>query len=86
MPALLPGSHVDIRPARDLNRFIGQTGKFVVLKFDVEKERVSLGLKQLVDDLREPYRESVRSASRKALENGKIHAGSQENIFANGTE
>src|SRR5438132_1659783 len=48
--AFLPGSHVDIRPVRDLDRFIGKRGKFAVLKYDPERERVSLGLKQLIPD------------------------------------
>ena len=80
VPALLPGAHVDIRPACDLDHSIGQTGKFVVLKFDVEEEHISLGLKQLVDDPREPYRSPSGVLPHKAIENREIPAESQENI------
>src|ERR1700691_5680232 len=31
-PAFLPGSHVDIRPARNLDRYVGQRGRFQILK------------------------------------------------------
>src|SRR3989339_454922 len=60
IPAFLPGSQVDIRPVRDLDRYVGQSFQFNVLKYDrkrnnvvlsrrsiLEKERVALGLKQL---------------------------------------
>jgi small subunit ribosomal protein S1 len=110
VPAFLPGSHVDIRPARNLDRYVGQRGRFqtlkvleegvilegtvknitdygafidlggidgllhitdmawgrlqhpsevlkvgdkvkvVVLKYDAERERVSLGMKQIMPD------------------------------------
>ncbi len=34
VPAFLPGSHVDIRPARNLDRYVGQRGRFQILKFN----------------------------------------------------
>src|ERR1041384_6632341 len=34
VPAFLPGSHVDIRPNRNLDRFIGTTDRFAILKFN----------------------------------------------------
>ena len=34
VPAFLPGSHVDIRPVRNLDRYIGQRGRFQILKFN----------------------------------------------------
>src|SRR6266436_1291400 len=63
VPAFLPGSHVDIRPARNLDRYVGQRGRFQILKFNrargnvvvsrrsvLERERVSLGMKQIMPD------------------------------------
>src|ERR1700722_1337240 len=32
VPAFLPGSHVDLRPARNLDRYIGQSGRFPTVK------------------------------------------------------
>ena len=32
--AFLPGSHADLRPARNLDRYIGQRGRFAILKFN----------------------------------------------------
>src|SRR5579862_6093928 len=34
VPAFLPGSHADLRPARNLDRYIGQRYQFAVLKFN----------------------------------------------------
>jgi len=34
VPGFLPGSHVDIRPSRNLDRFIGTTDRFVILKYN----------------------------------------------------
>src|SRR5207249_2190076 len=61
--AFLPGSHADLRPTRNLDRYIGQRGRFAILKFNrsrgnvvvsrrsvLERERVSLGMKQIMPD------------------------------------
>src|SRR3984893_5883502 len=34
VPAFLPGSHVDIRPVRNLDRYVGQRGRFQILQFN----------------------------------------------------
>src|SRR5687767_2967127 len=34
VPAFLPGSHVDIRPSRNLDKFLGTTDRFEVVKFN----------------------------------------------------
>jgi small subunit ribosomal protein S1 len=56
VPAFLPGSHVDTRPARNLDRYVNQRGRFQILKFNrargnvvvsrrsvIERERVTQG-------------------------------------------
>src|SRR2546426_931032 len=48
--AFLPGSQVDLRPIRNLDKLIGEKFKFKVIKFDPATERVSLGLKQIQED------------------------------------
>ncbi len=42
IPAFLPGSQVDIRPVRDLDRFVGQTMQFNILKYDRDRNNVVL--------------------------------------------
>ena len=38
--AFLPGSHVDIRPIRDLDQFLGKAGKFAILKYNRARSNV----------------------------------------------
>src|SRR5262249_13282003 len=38
--AFLPGSHADLRPARNLDRYIGQRGRFAILKFNRSRGNV----------------------------------------------
>ncbi|MCE5262227.1 MAG: S1 RNA-binding domain-containing protein, partial [Deltaproteobacteria bacterium] len=40
IPAFLPGSQVDIRPVRDLDRYVGQSFLFNVLKYDRKRNNV----------------------------------------------
>src|SRR5207245_7492760 len=38
--AFLPGSHADLRPTRNLDRYIGQRGRFAILKFNRSRGNV----------------------------------------------
>jgi small subunit ribosomal protein S1 len=40
VPAFLPGSHADLRPTRNLDRYIGQRGRFAILKFNRSRGNV----------------------------------------------
>jgi small subunit ribosomal protein S1 len=40
VPAFLPGSHADLRPARNLDRYIGQRGRFAILKVNRARGKV----------------------------------------------
>src|SRR5215468_4627549 len=55
--AFLPGSHVDIRPVRDLDRFIGKKGRFAVLKYNRARANVVVSRRAVLEQERETLRE-----------------------------
>jgi small subunit ribosomal protein S1 len=76
IPAFLPGSQVDIRPIRDLDKFVGQMMMFNVLKYDRKRNNVVLSRKSILEVAREA--EKVETLER--LEAGKIVEGIIKNI------
>jgi small subunit ribosomal protein S1 len=76
IPAFLPGSQVDIRPVRDLDRFVGQTLVFNVLKYDRKRNNVVLSRRSIL----EYERESEKRETLERLEEGKIVEGTIKNI------
>lgn len=61
VPAFLPGSQVDIRPQRNLDKFVGENLEFKVLKFSRERGNIVLS------------RRVVLEAERKALKRDTIN-------------
>ncbi len=58
VPAFLPGSHVDIRPARNLDRYVGQRGRFQILKFNRARGNVVVSRRSVLErDRRDSGRE-----------------------------
>lgn len=76
IPAFLPGSQVDIRPHRNLDKFIDQVYDFKVLKVTREKGNIVLSRRALL--LSE--RDSLRSETLKVLEEGVVLEGVVKNI------
>ena len=74
--AFLPGSHVDIRPVRDLDRFIGKRGRFAVLKYNRARANVVVSRRAVL----EQERDSLRDDTLKLLEEGVILEGAVKNI------
>lgn len=74
--AFLPGSHVDIRPVRDLDRFVGKKGKFAVLKFNRARANVVVSRRAVL----ELERANLRDETLKILEEGVIIEGTVKNI------
>jgi small subunit ribosomal protein S1 len=74
--AFLPGSHVDIRPVRDLDRFVGKNGKFAVLKFNRARANVVVSRRAVL----ELERANLRDETLKILEEGVILEGTVKNI------
>ncbi|MBI1997291.1 MAG: 30S ribosomal protein S1 [Deltaproteobacteria bacterium] len=76
----LPGSHVDIRPSRNLDKFIGTTDRFVVLKFNRARGNVVLSRRALLEKERDGLKQDIL----KILEEGVILEGMVKNITGYG--
>ena len=72
----LPGSHVDIRPTRNLDRFVGQHDRFAVLKYNRMRDNVVVSRKALL----EQEREVLKKETLEILEDGVILEGIVKNI------
>jgi len=80
VPAFLPGSHVDIRPNRNLDRFIGTTDRFAILKFNRPRGNVVVSRRALL----EKERDTLKKEILKVLEEGVILEGTVKNITGYG--
>src|SRR5215470_1100814 len=76
VPAFLPGSHVDTRPARNLDRYINQRGRFQILKFNRARGNVVVSRRAVI----ERERASLKEQTLKVLEEGVILEGAVKNI------
>jgi small subunit ribosomal protein S1 len=74
--AFLPGSQVDIRPVKDLDKFVGQTLDFKVLKYDRKRNNVVLSRRSIVATEREAEKKDIL----KSLQEGNIVEGVIKNI------
>lgn len=74
--AFLPGSQVDIRPIKDLDKFVGQTLDFKVLKYDRKRNNVVLSRRSIVATEREAEKKDIL----KSLQEGNIVEGVIKNI------
>ena len=80
IPAFLPGSHVDIRPNRNLDRFIGTRDRFAILKFNRMRGNVVLSRRELLEKERGELKQEIL----KILEEGVILEGVIKNITGYG--
>jgi len=80
VPGFLPGSHVDIRPTRNLDQFVGRKDRFVILKYNRLRDNVVLSRRALL----EKERESLKKEVLKVLEEGVILEGVVKNITGYG--
>ena len=70
--AFLPGSQVDLRPIRNLDKLIGQTYQFKVIKFNKKRGNIVLSRRVLLEKERDeqktqdPRRPSKRARSSRA--------------------
>jgi small subunit ribosomal protein S1 len=76
VPAFLPGSHVDTRPARNLDRYVNQRGRFQILKFNRARGNVVVSRRSVI----ERERASLKDETLKVLEEGVILEGTVKNI------
>jgi len=76
IPAFLPGSQVDIRPVRDLDRYVSQSFLFNILKYDRKRNNVVLSRRTIL----EKEREAEKLDTLQNIEEGKIVEGVIKNI------
>jgi small subunit ribosomal protein S1 len=74
--AFLPGSQVDLRPIRNLDKLIGQTYQFKVIKFNKKRGNIVLSRRVLL----EKERDQIKTQTLQTLEEGKIVRGVIKNI------
>ncbi|MEZ4464440.1 MAG: 30S ribosomal protein S1 [bacterium] len=74
--AFLPGSQVDIRPIRNLEKFLGQEFDFKVIKFNKRRGNIVLSRRVLL----EKERAHLKSQTLRQLEEGRVLKGTVKNI------
>ena len=74
--AFLPGSQVDLRPVRNLEKFIGQQFKFKIIKFNKRRGNIVLSRRALL----EKEREALKHETIKHIKEGAILDGIIKNI------
>jgi small subunit ribosomal protein S1 len=74
--AFLPGSQVDIRPVRDIDKYIGQCLTFNILKYDRKRNNVVLSRRPILEREREMERKKLLEN----IEEGKIVEGIIKNV------
>jgi len=74
--AFLPGSQVDLRPIRNLDRLIGQTLEFKVIKFNKKRGNIVLSRRVLL----EKERDELKQKTLETLQEGMTVEGTIKNI------
>lgn len=74
--AFLPGSQVDLRPVRNLEKFIGQRYKFKIIKFNKKRGNIVLSRRALL----EKERQELKEKTLKCIEEGSVIDGIVKNI------
>ncbi|MEM9070978.1 MAG: 30S ribosomal protein S1 [Myxococcota bacterium] len=74
--AFLPGSQVDLRPVRNLDKLIGQTFDFKVIKFNKKRGNIVLSRRVLL----EKERDRLKAKTLENLEEEQIVTGTIKNI------
>ena len=74
--AFLPGSQIDIRPVRNLDKYLGKRLNFKIIKFNKKRGNIVLSRKALL--MKE--REKMRSETLEQLQEGMVVQGVVKNI------
>jgi small subunit ribosomal protein S1 len=74
--AFLPGSQVDLRPIRNLEKLIGQTYEFKVIKFNKKRGNIVLSRRVLL----ERERDAMKAKTLAHLEEGMVLQGTIKNL------
>jgi len=76
LKAFLPGSQIDLHPVRDLDKLLGQSFDFKILKLSRKRGNIVLSRRVIL----EKERESLRAETLKKIEEGAIVKGIVKNI------
>ncbi|MBI5748907.1 MAG: 30S ribosomal protein S1, partial [Nitrospinae bacterium] len=76
LKAFLPGSQIDIKPVRNLDRLIGQKFRMRIIKMNKKKGNIVLSRRILLEEERKTSRDTILST----MEEGKIVDGTVKNI------
>ena len=74
--AFLPGSQVDIRPTRNLDKFIGQTMNFKVITFNKKRGNIVLSRRTILQE----ERDKLRKETLDQIKEGMVVKGLVKNI------
>jgi len=74
--AFLPGSQVDLRPVRNLDKLLGESFQFKIIKLNKRRGNIVLSRRVLLED----QRENLRSDTLKTLEEGQVIEGVVKNL------
>lgn len=74
--AFLPGSQIDLRPAKNLDKYVGKTYNFKIVKLNKKRGNVVLSRKLLL----EKERESMKAETLANLQEGQIVDGIVKNV------
>ena len=74
--AFLPGSQVDIRPVRNLDKMLGETYKFKIIKLNKRRGNIVLSRRVLLEDERDSHRADTLGA----LNEGDVLEGTVKNL------
>lgn len=76
LPAFLPASQVDLRPGGNLDRYIGQTATFRILKLNRKRGNVVLSRRVILEEERGQSRDETLAS----IEEGQIRDGIVKNL------
>jgi len=74
--AFLPGSQIDVRPVKDLDKFVGEILDFKVLKYDRKRSNVVLSRRSIVASERETEKKDILNT----IQEGSVVEGIIKNI------
>ena len=74
--AFLPGSQIELRPIRQLDKYIGQSMEFKVIKFNKKRGNIVLSRRAILRDERKEMRHEIL----KQIEEGMVVKGIVKNI------
>ncbi len=74
--AFLPGSQVDLRPVRNLEKLIGSTFNFKIIKLNKRRGNIVLSRRVLLEE----ERETLRSSTLETLAEGQVVEGIVKNL------